>query len=43
MFGNEFGMADIRQKWYVLNFIMDGTDLLLCIRNKRLDRMNGIS
>lgn len=28
--------------FYVLNFVMVGTDLLLYIRNYRLDRKNGI-
>ena len=40
---NEVYMAQIGQKWYVLffyvlNFIMVGTDLLLYIRNRRLDK-----
>ena len=40
---NEGYMAQIGQKWYVLffyvlNFIMVGTDLLLYIRNRRLDK-----
>lgn len=40
---NEAYMANFASKWYVLffyvlNFIMVGTDLLLYIRNYRLDR-----
>ena len=40
---NEVYMAQIGQKWYVLffyvlNFIMVGTDLLLYIRNRRRDK-----
>ena len=40
---NEVYMTQIGQKWYVLffyvlNFIMVGTDLLLYIRNRRLDK-----
>ncbi|MBE6596767.1 MAG: hypothetical protein E7641_03755 [Ruminococcaceae bacterium] len=40
---NDTYMAQIDQKWYVLffyilNFIMVGTDLLLYIRNRRLDK-----
>ncbi len=39
-------MANIAAKWYVLffyvlNFIMVGTDLLMYIRNYRLDKQNG--
>ncbi|MBE6568487.1 MAG: hypothetical protein E7657_07505 [Ruminococcaceae bacterium] len=39
---NDAYMASIAQKWYVLffyvlNLIMVGTDLLLYVRNKRLD------
>ena len=38
-------MAQIGQKWYVLffyflNFIMVGLDLLMYVRNHKLDRMN---
>lgn len=41
---NEAYMAQIGQKWYVLffyvlNFIMVGTDLLLYARNAKLDRL----
>ena len=41
-FMNEAYMAQIAEKWYVLffyilNFIMVGTDLILYFRNKRLD------
>jgi hypothetical protein len=44
-FVNPAYMAQIGQKWYVLffyilNFIMVGLDLLVYVRNKRLDRMN---
>ena len=40
---NEAYMQNISQKWYVLffyvlNFIMVGTDLLLYVRNYRLDK-----
>ena len=40
-------MANIAAKWYVLffyvlNFIMVGTDLLMYVRNYRLDKKNGI-
>ena len=42
---NEASMANIGQKWYVLffyvlNFIMVGADLLMYVRNKRLDRIS---
>ncbi|MBQ9922934.1 MAG: hypothetical protein IJO52_12170 [Clostridia bacterium] len=41
---NETYMAQIGQKWYVLffyvlNFIMVGVDLLMYIRNKRIDKL----
>lgn len=44
---NKTYMANIGQKWYVLffyvlNFIMVGTDLLLYVRNKKLDRLNEV-
>ncbi len=44
-FVNEAYMASIGQKWYVLffyilNFLMVGTDLILYYRNKRLDSKN---
>ena len=47
-FFNDAYMASFAQKWYVLffyvlNFIMVGADLILYYRNKRLDKMNGIS
>ena len=40
-------MAAIDEKWYVLffyvlNLIMVGTDLCLYVRNRRLDKKNGI-
>lgn len=43
-FTNEAYMASFAEKWYVLvfyilNFIMVGTDLVLYIRNKRLDKL----
>ena len=42
---NEAYMANIGQKWYVLffyvlNLIMVGADLLMYVRNKRLDRIS---
>lgn len=42
---NEAYMASFGQKWYVLvfyvlNLLMVGTDLLLYIRNKKLDKEN---
>ena len=41
---NEVYMAEIGAKWYVLffyvlNFLMVGADLVLYVRNKRLDRL----
>ena len=41
---NEAYMAQFASKWYVLffyvlNFLMVGTDLLLYFRNKKLDRL----
>lgn len=46
---NDAYMANIGQKWYVLffyvlNFIMVGADLLMYVRNKKLDkkRENGV-
>ena len=44
---NEAYMASIGQKWYVLffyvlNFIMVGADLVMYVRNKRLDKINGV-
>ena len=46
-FVNEAYMAAFAQKWYVLffyvlNFIMVGTDLILYYRNKKIDKENGI-
>ena len=40
-------MANIAAKWYVLffyvlNFIMVGTDLLMYVRNYRLDKKTGV-
>ncbi|MBQ2915569.1 MAG: hypothetical protein IJE51_02135 [Clostridia bacterium] len=42
---NEAYMAQIGEKWYVLffyvlNFIMVGADLLMYVRNKRLDKLS---
>ena len=42
---NEAYMASIAEKWYVLffyvlNFLMVGTDLLLYFRNAKLDKQN---
>ena len=44
---NETYMANIGEKWYVLffyvlNFIMVGADLGMYIRNRRLDKLNGV-
>ncbi len=46
-FMNEAYMADFGSKWYVLffyvlNLIMVSADLLLYIRNKKLDKANNI-
>lgn len=46
-FVNEAYMAAFAQKWYVLffyvlNFVMVGTDLILYYRNKKIDKENGI-
>ena len=43
-FVNEAYMADFAHKWYVLifyilNFLMVGADLVLYVRNKRLDKL----
>ena len=43
---NESYMAEIGNKWYVLffyilNFMMVGVDLLMYVRNYRLDKLNG--
>lgn len=47
-FVNESYMASISEKWYVLffyvlNFIMVGADLVMYIRNRKLDKENGVS
>ena len=39
---NEAYMTSIGQKWYVLNIIMVGTALVMYVRNKRLDKINGV-
>lgn len=44
---NPIYMTQIEEKWYVLffyllNFVMVGSDILMYIRNKRLDKLNGI-
>ena len=44
---NDTYMSNFSQKWYVLffyclNLLMVGADLLLYIRNRRLDKKNGI-
>lgn len=46
-FVNPDYIANIASKWYVLffyvlNFIMVGADLVMYVRNYRLDRKNGI-
>ena len=46
-FVNEEYMANIAEKWYVLffyvlNFIMVGADLVMYIRNRKIDKENGI-
>lgn len=46
-FVNHSYMEQITEKWYVLffyvlNFIMVGMDLIICFRNKRLDKANRI-
>lgn len=46
-FVNTEYMANFASKWYVLffyvlNFIMVGTDVLMYIRNYRLDKKNGV-
>ena len=45
---NKTYMENIGQKWYVLffyvlNFVMVGTDLILYVRNRRLDKLNGVN
>ncbi len=47
-FVNDTYMANISQKWYVLffyvlNFVMVATDLILYYRNKRIDKKNQIA
>ena len=44
---NEAYMASFAEKWYVLffyvlNFTMVSLDLIMYIRNRRLDKMNGV-
>ena len=44
---NPVYMASIGQKWYVLffyvlNFIMVGADLIMYVRNRNLDKKNGV-
>lgn len=46
-FVNEAYMASFAQKWYVLffyvlNLIMVGLDLIMYVRNYRLDKKNGV-
>lgn len=46
-FVNESYMASISEKWYVLffyvlNFIMVGADLVMYIRNRKIDKENGV-
>lgn len=46
-FMNPVYMAEFAQKWYVLffyilNFIMVGADLCLYIRNRAIDKKNGV-
>jgi len=46
-FVNEAYMADFSKKWYVLffyvlNFIMVGADLVMYVRNRKLDKKNGV-
>lgn len=46
-FVNESYMADFASKWYVLffyilNLLMVGADICLYIRNRKLDKENGI-
>ncbi len=45
---NETYMASFGSKWYVLffyvlNLLMVGLDLLLYVRNRKLDKANGVS
>jgi len=44
---NETYMANFSSKWYVLffyvlNFIMVGADLVMYVRNRKLDKKNGV-
>lgn len=44
---NETYMSEIADKWYVLffyvlNFVMVGLDLIMYVRNYRLDKKNGV-
>ena len=46
-FVNPVYMADFAEKWYVLffyvlNFIMVGADLVMYVRNRKLDKENGL-
>ena len=46
-FVNEDYMNNIADKWYVLffyilNFIMVGADLVMYVRNRRIDKENGV-
>ncbi len=46
-FVNEAYMSAIGEKWYVLffyilNFVMVGADLVMYVRNYRLDKANGV-
>lgn len=46
-FANPDYMANISEKWYVLffyvlNFIMVGTDLIMYVRNRRIDKKSGV-
>lgn len=46
-FVNEEYMNNIGEKWYVLffyvlNFIMVGADLIMYVRNRKLDKKNGV-
>lgn len=46
-FVNEAYMAAFAEKWYVLffyvlNFVMVGADLVMYIRNRKLDKENGV-
>lgn len=46
-FVNEAYMAAFAEKWYVLffyvlNFIMVGADLVMYVRNRKLDKANGV-